>query len=70
MVREFAGKYLTSAVLALRLTGDPVLRSYLEYFVKNLISTQDEQGYLGPYSRKNRFSVTDVWTFGVIIIVC
>jgi DUF1680 family protein len=46
---EFAGKYLISAVQALRLTGDPSLRSHLRTFVSELLSTQREDGYLGPF---------------------
>jgi len=46
---EFAGKYLISAVQALRLNDDPRLREHLTAFVGELISTQREDGYLGPF---------------------
>lgn len=50
-VGEFAGKYLTAAVQNLRVNGDPELRSLLSRFVAELISLQDEDGYLGPWPR-------------------
>jgi uncharacterized protein len=46
---EFAGKYLISAAQALGLTDDPRLREHLRGFVADLISTQREDGYLGPF---------------------
>jgi DUF1680 family protein len=58
---EFAGKYLTSAVPALRLTDDPELRSHLETFVRELISTQDTDGYLGPFPREKRLDGPGLW---------
>ncbi len=46
---EFSGKYLTGAVQVLRLTRDPDLKRTLEGFVKELMSLQDKDGYLGPW---------------------
>jgi DUF1680 family protein len=46
---EFAGKYLTGATQTLRVTGDPALRRYLAAFVEELLTLQDEDGYLGPW---------------------
>jgi len=66
---EFAGKYLTSAVLAWRITRDRRLRALLDRFVDDLIAVQDEDGYLGPHPRDQRLSgktvgggdLWDVW---------
>ena len=46
---EFAGKYLISAVQALRLTNDRELKARLKAFVADLIATQATSGYLGPF---------------------
>jgi DUF1680 family protein len=46
---EFAGKYLTSGVQVLRLTGDEALKQRLSRFVREWISLQAEDGYLGPW---------------------
>ena len=53
---EFAGKYLTSAVQILRLTGDPKLKGYLKAFVARLIAHQDADGYLGPWPHGHRLT--------------
>jgi hypothetical protein len=53
---EFAGKYLTSAVLAYRLGPDERLRTQLDRFVDELISVQDADGYLGPFPRLERLT--------------
>ncbi len=58
---EFPGKYLTSAVLTLRLTQDERLLNTLQAFVKDLINLQDEDGYLGPHPRHVRFWGTGMW---------
>ncbi len=46
---EFAGKYLTSAVLVYRTTRDERLKAWLAQFVERLIQFQDADGYLGPW---------------------
>jgi hypothetical protein len=51
---EFAGKYLTGAVLIHRLTHDPALKQYLAQFVSKLVQLQADDGYLGPFPQDNR----------------
>ncbi|SVB09705.1 uncharacterized protein METZ01_LOCUS162559, partial [marine metagenome] len=57
---EFAGKYLTGAVQVLRVTGHSVLKSWLKKFVGILIGLQDDDGYLGPWSKQYRLTNTNV----------
>jgi len=58
---EFAGKYLTSAVLACRLSNDPELRTVTARVVRALIQTQADDGYLGPFPDQHLMSRWDLW---------
>lgn len=53
---EFAGKYLTSSVQILRLTGDQRLRDRLARFVREWVALQADDGYLGPWPRDSRLT--------------
>ncbi len=53
---EFAGKYLTSAVQALRLTQDANLKTFIQNFVNQLLQLQDADGYLGPWPQGSRLT--------------
>lgn len=53
---EFAGKYLTSAYFVYLETGDEALKEYVIGFIDRLLARQDEDGYLGCYSRETRFT--------------
>lgn len=44
---EFAGKYVTCSVLLYRLTKNQKLYTYLQSFIRELISLQKENGYMG-----------------------
>ncbi len=57
---EFAGKYLTGAVQVLRVTHHSALKSWLKEFVGIFIGLQDDDGYLGPWSKQHRLTNTNV----------
>ncbi len=59
---EFAGKYLIAAVQAVRMTGDPRVKSFVQEFVDALVASQAEDGYLGPWRENDRLlSHWDLW---------
>lgn len=58
---EHVGKWLHAATLAWVNTGDPALRSKLDYMVDELIKCQEADGYLGTYLPKDRWTEWDVW---------
>ena len=58
---EHVGKWLHAATLAWVNTGDPALREKLDYTVAELCKCQLEDGYLGTYLEKDRWTEWDVW---------
>ena len=59
---EFVGKYLISAIQALRMSDDPRLEARVGGVVADLISTQAEDGYLGPFPKEERLmGHWDLW---------
>jgi DUF1680 family protein len=59
---EFAGKYLISCVESLRLQDRADLRAHTARFVADLIATQAEDGYLGPFPKAQRLLANwDLW---------
>jgi len=59
---EFIGKYLTSAVMMRRLDDDPKLDAVIRATIKDLLSTQAEDGYLGPFRKEERLLGNwDLW---------
>ena len=67
---EFAGKYLTSAVLGWLLTRDEQLEHAITRVVAELAAVQDADGYLGPFPHAQRLvgrdsmdwhALWDVW---------
>jgi len=53
---EYAGKHLMGALRVLRLTKDRRLEKRLAEFVAELIDAQAQDGYLGPFPRKDRLT--------------
>lgn len=59
---EFAGKYLISGIQALRMAERPELRALITRLVTELVATQAEDGYLGPFPRTVRLKGNwDLW---------
>jgi uncharacterized protein len=58
---EHVGKWLHAATLAWANTGDPALREKLDYVAVELVKCQLEDGYLGTYLEKDRWTEWDVW---------
>ncbi|MEO6184073.1 MAG: beta-L-arabinofuranosidase domain-containing protein [Verrucomicrobiota bacterium] len=59
---EFVGKYLISAVQALRMSDDLRLRAQVSNVVAELIATQADDGYLGPFAKNVRLLKNwDLW---------
>ena len=59
---EFVGKYLISAIQALRLEENPALRARVAQTVTEFIATQADDGYLGPFPKATRLKGNwDLW---------
>ena len=59
---EFVGKYLISAIEALRMSDDQRLRKQVAEVVATFIATQAEDGYLGPFPKSERLlKYWDLW---------
>jgi DUF1680 family protein len=58
---EHIGKWLHAATLAWVNTGDPALREKLDFITAELVKCQLEDGYLGTYLEKDRWTEWDVW---------
>ena len=59
---EFIGKYLISAVQARRMVAEPAFDEFLRDLIAEFISTQAEDGYLGPFRKEERLlGHWDLW---------
>ena len=58
---EHVGKWLHAATLAWVYTGDAALRQKLDYVAAELCKCQLDDGYLGTYLDKTRWTEWDVW---------
>ena len=66
---EFIGKYLQSAIQSMRFTQDEALQNQVQKVVTALISTQAEDGYLGPFPKKERLlGQWDLWGHGHVLL--
>jgi DUF1680 family protein len=59
---EFIGKYLISAIQARRMVHDAHLEELIRDVIADLVSTQAEDGYLGPFRKEERLLGNwDLW---------
>jgi len=59
---ELVGKYLISAIQALRMSDDPRLEKEVRNVVTAFIATQADDGYLGPFPKADRLRKNwDLW---------
>ena len=59
---EFIGKYLLSAIQALRYSDNAALRAQTANLVSETISYQADDGYLGPFPKNVRLKENwDLW---------
>lgn len=59
---EFVGKYLISAIQTLALADSPALRTRVEGVLAELLASQAEDGYLGPFPKAERLrGHWDLW---------
>lgn len=66
-IGEHIGKWLHAATLAWAHSGDPALRVKLDRAARDLMATQEADGYLGTYTPDKRFGLYpgvdwDVWS--------
>ena len=58
---EYWGKWFTAAVLAYAYQPTPERLARLQENAREIIKTQDADGYLGTYDSQHRLTVWDVW---------
>jgi len=66
-IGEHIGKWMHAATLAWASTGDAKLKARLDYAAKELVATQEADGYLGTYRKDDRLALVkhagwDVWS--------
>ncbi|MDQ3256640.1 MAG: glycoside hydrolase family 127 protein [Acidobacteriota bacterium] len=60
-IGEHAAKFIHAAANTVAYTNDAKLRAKLDRTVRELIATQEPDGYLGTYLAKDRWKDWDVW---------
>ncbi|OHB81251.1 MAG: hypothetical protein A2W31_18895 [Planctomycetes bacterium RBG_16_64_10] len=59
---EFVGKYLISAIQAMRMSDAPELEQTVRLVIEQLMASQAEDGYLGPFPSASRLLANwDLW---------
>lgn len=61
-IGEHIGKYLHAAANTCRLTNNEALRWQMTRVAQELLKTQKDDGYLGTYLDKDRWTSWDVWS--------
>jgi DUF1680 family protein len=67
-IGEHVGKWLHASCLAWSYTGDPELRKKMDRVVKALLAAQEPDGYLGTYTKDERWTSWDVWVHKYCLI--
>lgn len=72
-IGEHVGKWLHAAVLTWANTGNPELKAKIDRVVRELIATQEPDGYLGTYDQPTRWTMEkergwDVWVHKYVLI--
>ena len=67
-IGEHVGKFLHAATLAWANTGDAQLKAKIDRVAAGLIQCQGDDGYLGTYLPKDRWTSWDVWVHKYCLI--
>ncbi len=67
-IGEHVGKWLHASCLAWSYTNDASLRDKMDRVVKELLATQEPDGYLGTYTKDERWTSWDVWVHKYCLI--
>jgi len=67
-IGEHVGKWLHAACRAWSYTQDPALRKKMDRVVKELLATQLADGYMGTYTKDQRWTSWDVWVHKYCLI--
>ena len=67
-IGEHVGKWLHASCLAWSYTGDSALREKMDRVVRSLLATQKPDGYLGTYTKDERWTSWDVWVHKYCLI--
>lgn len=66
---EFIGKHLTSCAEVYLVTRDSRLKSMIDFLVERITESQEENGYIGPWTKKEQltgYAVNSHWEFDFV----